>query len=142
MIWSQVYDYGANVTVQSEPDRVIVRTEGTLCDTSHRPSAEGEKFSLEYTLTEQGLAVKGGLISGAGTGAVLILPVIRSGGETAVSGCSAVIGGRLRITPATEIVYEGPVFNPAPGFEAENLRIRPGRDGLFDVMISVEEVSG
>ena len=52
------------------------------------------------------------------------------------------IGGWLRITSATEIGYEGPVFNPAPGFEAENLRIHPGMDGLFDVMISVEEPSG
>lgn len=142
MIWSQVYDFGANVTVQSEPDRITVRTEGTLCDTSHRPSAEGEKFSLEYTLTEQGLSVKGGLASGTETGVSLILPVIQGGGETAASGRSVLIGGRLRITSATAVEYEGPVFNPAPGFEAENLRIHPGRDGLFDVMISVEEVSG
>ena len=86
--------------------------------------------------------MKGKLTSGAETGTALILPVIRSGGETAVSGFSVLIGGRLRITSATEIGYEGPVFNPAPGFEAENLRIRPRRDGMFDVMISVEEPSG
>ncbi len=97
---------------------------------------------MEYTLTEHGLSVKGGLASGAGTGVSLILPVIRNGGETAVSGRSALIGGRLRVTSATAIGYEGAVFNPAPGFEAENLRIHPGRDGLFDVMISVEEGSG
>ena len=139
---SQVYDLGTEIAAEAFDDRVVIRAAGVLCDISHRPSAEGESFTMEYTLTEHGLSVKGGLASGAGTGVSLILPVIRNGGETAVSDRSALIGGRLRITSTTAIDYEGPVFNPAPGFEAENLRIHPGRDGLFDVMISVEEGSG
>ena len=69
------------------------------------------------------------------------LPVICSGDAPAVSGRSAVIDGKLRVTTTGTIEYEGPVFNLAPGFEAANLVIHPDREGLFDLTISVEEPS-
>ena len=139
--WSQVYDPGAAVSAESFDDRTVVHVSGTLCDISHQPSPAGETFTLEYTLTGQGLSVRGGLTSGTKAGISMILPVICSGAVPAVSGRSAVIDGRLRVTTTGTIEYEGPVFNLAPGFEAANLIIHPDREGLFDLTISVEEPS-
>ena len=139
--WSQVYDLESAVSAESFDDRAVVRVSGTLCEITHLPSAAGEAFTLEYTLTEQGLSVKGGLTSGTKADTSLILPVICSGNAPAVSGRSAVIDGKLRVTTTGTIEYEGPVFNLAPGFEAANLVIHPDGEGLFDLTISVEEPS-
>ena len=141
VVWSQVYDLGAAVTSEVFADRTVVRVAGTLCDITHVPSAAGETFTLEYTLTGQGLSVKGGFSSGTKTGTALILPVICDGNVPAVSGRSAVIDGKLRATSSGAIEYEGPVFNLAPGFEAVNLIVHPDGEGMFDLTISVEEPS-
>ena len=114
---------------------------GTLCDIDHLPSPAGEAFILEYTLTAQGLAIKGQIPSGPETGLSLVLPVICSGDAPEISGRSALIDGRLRVDSSAAIEYAGPVFNLAPGFEAANLMIYPDGEGVFDVMISLEEPS-
>ena len=139
--WSQVYDLGAAVTAESFDDRAVVCVSGTLCDNTHLPSAAGEAFTLEYTLTGEGLSVKGRLTSGTKTGVCLILPVICSGNAPVISGHSAVIDDKLLVTTTGTIEYEGPVFNLAPGFEAANLIIHSDGEGLFDLTISVEEPS-
>ena len=96
---------------------------------------------MEYTLTGQGLSVRGKVTSGTKTGVSLILPVICSGDAPVVSDRSALIDGRLRVTSSAAIEYEGPVFNLAPGFEAANLVIHPDSNGWVDLMISLEEPS-
>ena len=69
-VWSQVYDFSAAVAVNSFPDRTVVHVSGVLCDISHQPSPGGEAFTLEYTLSEQGLCIKGKASAG------FILPIV------------------------------------------------------------------
>ena len=48
-----------------------------------------------------------------------------------------VIGGRLRVDASNPIEYKGPMFNPAPGFEAANLCVHPDREGRWEISLSL-----
>ncbi|MBR6184688.1 MAG: hypothetical protein IKQ41_00325 [Clostridia bacterium] len=139
-VYSQVYDRTAAVAAQAFPDHAAVRASGVLCDISHQASAGGEAYVLEYTLTKQSLSIKGGITAGEKTGASFILPLICPADHKPVLfGRSALIHGRLRVVSASDMDCAGPVFNLAPGFEAVNLSIYPGEDGLFDFSIAMED---
>ncbi len=138
-VFSQVYDFAASVTVKTLPDQIVVCVSGALCDINHQASAGGEKYSLEYMLTKRGLTVKGGITAGPQTGASFILPVIWNERQLAVSDCTALIDGKLRVISSTILEYRGPVFNLAPGFEAACLVIHPSQEGSFDFSIFRED---
>ena len=137
VVYSQVYDLNASVAAEAFPDRAVVRAEGRLCDLFHEPSDGGEAYALTYALSEQGLSVEGRITAAAKTGVLFYLPVVCPADlPPAVSGQSALIGGKLRVISATAIEYLGPVFSLAPGFEAANLCIHPGGDGSFAFSVS------
>ena len=138
-VYSQVYDFAAEVTARSTPDGAVVCVNGALCDINHQASACGKKFSLEYALTKRGLAVKGELSPGPNAGASFVLPIIWNEHQLVISDCTALIDGRIRVISSAGIEYWGPVFNLAPGFEAATLIIHPSREGLFDFSISWED---
>lgn len=130
-VWSQVYDFSAAVTAKAFPDRTAVRASGTFCDISHQPSPQSETYILEYTLSKQGLSIKGT------ADADFILPIVcPSDHPPVVSGQSALMDSGLRVVSSTAIDYKGPVFNLAPGFECANLVIHPSEEGSFDFSIS------
>ena len=141
IVFSQVYDLSASVTAEEHPDRIIIRVEGRLCDVFHQPYDGGGEYALTYELSGEGLCVKGRCTYGAKAGTLFYyLPVIcPTYLQPAVSGESALIGGRLRITSSAAVECPGPVFSLAPGFEAVNLRILPGDDGTFLFSVAYDE---
>ena len=138
-VYSQVYDFAAEVAARSTPEGAVVCVTGCLCDLDHQPSAGGEKYSLEYTLTKKGLAVKGGITKGPKNGASFVLPIIWNKKQLELFDRAALIDGSIRVISSAGIEYRGPVFNLAPGFEAATLIIHPSREGLFDFSISWED---
>ena len=139
VVYSQVYDFSAEVVVHSIPEGAIVFVTGSLCNMDHQVSAGGEKYSLEYTLTKRGLAIKGRITKEPKNGASFVLPIIWNKNQLELSDRAALIDGRLRVVSSTAIEYRGPVFNLAPGFEAACLAIHPGPEGSFDFSISWED---
>ncbi len=130
-VFSQVYDFAADITLEAFSDRTVVRISGTLCDISHQPSPKGETYILEYTLSKQGLSIKGT------ASADFILPIVcPSDHPPVISGKTVLMDGGLRVYSSTGIDYKGPVFNLAPGFECANLVIHPSGEGSFDFSIS------
>ena len=138
-VYSQVYDFSAEASARSTPEGAVVCVADSLCDMDHRASAGGEKYSLEYTLTKKGLAVKGGMTKGPKNGASFVLPIIWNKKQLELFDRAALIDGRLRVVSSTGIEYRGPVFNLAPGFEAACLVIPPSQEGSFDFSISWED---
>ena len=135
VVWSQIYDLTANLTVRHLPDRAEARAEGRLCDMSHQPADGGGNYALIYHLSDEGLYVCS-RVTGGGK-AVFRLPVICPVDEpNKVSGHSALIGGRIRVTASGPIAYKGIVFSLAPGFEAADLVVRPGEDGAFSFSVT------
>ena len=132
-VWSQVYDFSAAVTAKAFPDQTVVHVSGALCDISHQPFPGGEAFTLEYTLSKQGLSIKGT------ASADFILPIVcPSDHPPVVSTQTVLMDGGPRVYSSTTIDCKGPVFNLAPGFECANLIIHPSGEGSFDVSISME----
>ena len=132
-VYSQVYDFAAAVAAEAFPNRTVVHVSGELCDISHQPSPQSETYILEYTLSKQGLSVKGT------ASADFILPIVcPSDHSPVISGQSALMDGGLRVVSSTPIDCKGPVFNLAPGFECANLIIHPGEEGSFDFSILMD----
>ena len=132
-VYSQVYDFAAAVAAEAFPNRTVVHVSGELCDISHQPSPQSETYILEYTLSKQGLSVKGT------ASADFILPIVcPSDHPPVISGQSALMDGGLRVVSSTPIDCKGPVFNLAPGFECANLIIHPGEEGSFDFSILMD----
>ena len=132
-VYSQVYDFAAAVAAEAFPNRTVVHVSGELCDISHQPSPQSETYILEYTLSKQGLSVKGT------ASADFILPIVcPSDHPPVISGQSALMDGGSRVVSSTPIDCKGPVFNLAPGFECANLIIHPGEEGSFDFSILMD----
>ncbi len=130
-VWSQVYDFSAAVAAEICSDHSVVHVSGTLCDISHQAAHEREAYVLEYTLTKQGLSIKGT------ASADFILPIVcPSDHPPVISEKTVLMDGGLRVYSSTVIDYKGPVFNLAPGFECANLVIHPSEAGSFDFSIT------
>ena len=137
-VYSQVYDFAAAVATEALPHGAAVRVSGVLCDIAHQLSAGGA-YALSYTLSEQGLSIRGGITAGAKAGAYFILPVVCPSDRPPVfSSGSVLMDGGLRVRSSAAVDHQGPVFNLAPGFECANLVIHPNEDGFFDFSITFE----
>ena len=139
VVYAQVYDQRAAVSAEAFPDRASVCVSGELCDIAHQASPGGETYALTYTLSGQGLSIRGRLTGGGKAGVSMILPIVcPSDQPPAVAEKSVLLGGRLRVVSSAPLAYQGPVFSLAPGFEGVNLSVYPDEDGSFDLLIALE----
>lgn len=119
--YGQHYDFGAILTAAEADSGVTVRANACLCDTEHRPLADGA-CTLLYTMTTQGLRIEGSIP--AVRNARYILPILSP--QVRVN----VLQGALCGEPE-------PVFCLSPGFAGREFIVLPDEAGRFAVEIAL-----
>lgn len=136
-LYSQAFDLGVRMESEEQCGKSMVRAEGTLCDKAHTP-LDGSAFSIEYTLEDNGLLIRGSVNGEGARSARFVLPVIlKTGQSVTLEDDTAEIDGLLKVSSLTPLRDNGQVFCLTPGFEAEELWVEPDLSGRFELRLEI-----
>lgn len=139
--YSQMYDYGSDISVTERDGGVAVDVSATLADINHAPMSRRPACQLRYDITPQGATIVG-WVSPAAKGAEFVLPVILADDEeyALTDENTATLrraGAEVRVEHSGLAAEPRRIFNFSGGFSALELRIAPDADGNFAAAISV-----
>lgn len=140
-LYSQMYDYGSDISVHADDGSVIVDVVCTPVDIFHNAPARRAAVQMKYELQPQGVALRG-RISAAGVGAEFVVPVLLSDDEAYdMPDVNTIIlhraGGDVHVSHSGLKAEPRRIFNFSGGFSALELRIVPDRDGNFEAVLRV-----
>ena len=120
--WGQHYDYASSMRAEQRGEGVCIHVDASLCDEDHRRRVGDSACTLEYHLTESGLAIHGAVPASLAEEAEYILPIM---------------SGRARVTvlQGTLAGEPEPMFSLNPGLMGREFRVRPDEGGRFALEI-------
>ena len=142
-LYSQMYDYGSDISARTENGGAVVDVACTPVDIAHNAPPRRAAVQLRYELQPQGAAMMG-WVSPGGANAEFVLPMILADDEAYdITDPNTVIlrraGASVRVSHSGLISEPRRIFNFSGGFSALELRIKPDKDGNFGAVVSVAE---
>ena len=133
-LYSQAYDFGAEMEMSEEGETAEATVRGRLCDISHAPMSENVSFLIQYALTPRGLSIRGRLGRPA-PGARFVLPVLcPNAQEPKAEKDRITLRDKISVC-AKDAAFTRPVFCLAPGFEAAEISVPLTGGEEFEVYI-------
>ena len=140
--YSQMYDYGSDISVKEAGGGVTVDVSATPVDINHQPPVRRAACQLRYDITEEGVSIVGWVSPVAAKEAEFVLPVILSDDEAyEFDGERSLLlrreGADVRVNFSSIKAEPRRIFNFSGGFSALELRIAPDADGNFGAVIII-----
>lgn len=141
-LYSQMYDYGSDISVMETNSVVTVDVSATPVDINHQPPVRRAACQLRYDVTPEGVSVVGWVSPCGAAEAEFVLPVIISDDEAYEfdSENSVILrreGADVRVNFSSLSTEPRRIFNFSGGFSALELRIAPDAEGNFGAAINI-----
>ncbi len=141
-LYSQMYDYGSDISVSENDGIVQVDVSATPVDIFHNPPVRRAACQLRYDIRPEGVSLIGWVSPCAAGKAEFVLPVILADDEAyEISDDNTVIlkreGAEVKVNHSGLKSAPRRIFNFSGGFSALELRIAPDADGNFGAAIII-----
>ena len=142
MLYSQMYDYGSDISVNEADGIINVDVACTPVDIDHNAPVPRAAYQLRYEIGANGVAVIGWVSPSAAEKAEFVLPVILSDDEVYEFMDDGTLllrrnGGDVKVAHSRLKSEPRRIFNFSGGFSALELRIIPDKNGNFAAEIFI-----